>query len=72
MNIREKTRSITYGLLGNNIDVTSICYDKLKYGNNIVIPALDHVRAIYFSDPVPNVVKSVFITDDQGTPIEYD
>jgi len=72
MNIRQKTRSITYGLLGNNIDVTSICYDKLKYGNNIVIPALDHVRAIYFSDPVPNVVKSVFITDDQGTPIEYD
>jgi hypothetical protein len=70
--ITPNARSINYGLIDNNIDVTSICYDKLKYGNNIVIPALDHVRAIYFSDPIPNVVKSIFITDENGEKTEYD
>ena len=63
---------IHYGLPDNNIDVTYICYEKLRYGNNIVIPALDNVRAIYFSDPIPNVMKSVFITDENGEKTEYD
>ena len=57
---------IKYGLADNNIDVTSICYSKLKYGNIIAIPAIDNVRAIYFGDPVPNVEKSVFLSDLGG------
>lgn len=63
---------IKYGLADNNIDVTSICYSALKYGNIIAIPAIDHVRAIYFSDLVPNVEKSVFISDDNELSYEYD
>lgn len=73
MNIITQTaRSINYGLIDNTIDVTSICYEKLRYGNNIVIPALDNVRAIYFSDPIPNVLKSIFIIDENGEKTEYD
>ena len=72
MNSQLKARSINYGVVDNNIDVTSICYEKLRYGNNIVIPALDNVRAIYFSDPIPNVLKSIFIIDENGENTEYD
>lgn len=69
---KTKVNTISYGVSDNNIDVTAICYEKLRYGNNIVIPALDTVRAIYFSDPIPNVLKSVFIIDEDGTRTEYD
>ena len=70
--VTQKARSINYGVVDNNIDVTSICYEKLRYGNTIVIPALDNVRAIYFSDPIPNVLKSIFIIDENGENTEYD
>ena len=64
--------SILYGLIDTHIDVTSICYEKLKYGDFIVIPSFDYVRAIYFSDPIPNVLKSIFIADEKGSKTEYD
>jgi len=65
---------IKYGLKDNNIDVTSICYDKLKSGIFIIIPKSDHERARYFTDPYMGKLKSVFIINetDNNNQIEYD
>jgi FkbM family methyltransferase len=63
---------IKYGLLNNNIDVTEICFNKLKYGNFIIIPATDNSRTNYFTDPFMNVLKSIFIIDDNNITTEYD
>jgi len=63
---------IKYGLLNNNIDVTAICYNKLKYGNFIIIPANDNSRTKYFTDPLMNILKSIFITDHNNITTEYD
>ena len=52
---------IFYGTIKNNIDVTQICFDKLKKGNQIVIPNSDHRRAYYFTDPLVGIEKSVII-----------
>lgn len=63
---------IRYGIVNNTIDVTSICYTNLKYGNIIIIPSVDAFRAATFTDPHPYVVKSIFITDNLGTTTEFD
>ena len=65
---------IKYGLKDNNIDVTSICYDKLKSGIFIIIPNSDHARAKYFTDPYKGKLKSIFIINetDINNQIEYD
>lgn len=52
---------IKYGFKDDNIDVTSICYDKLKSGNFIIIPKSAHDRAKYFTDPSKEKLKSIFI-----------
>ena len=63
---------IKYGLIDNNIDVTSICNERCKYGNFIVIPAFDYVRCVFFTDPLPNVLKSIFVVnDDQENDSRY-
>jgi FkbM family methyltransferase len=62
---------IKYGLINDNIDVTSICYDKLKNDDYIIIPSTDEVRIIHFSDPCPNKLKSIFIINNDTT-TEYD
>ena len=62
---------ITYGILTDNIDVTQICIKRLKKQNIINIPSADYARAAYFSDPLFNVLKSVFITVNNNT-VEYD
>jgi FkbM family methyltransferase len=64
--------NITYGTHDINIDVSSICYSKLNKGNYIIIPSTDHTRAFYFSDPLPNILKSIFITDNQQNITSYD
>jgi FkbM family methyltransferase len=65
---------IKYGLNDDNIDVTSICYDKLRSDNLIVIPNSDHTRAKYFTDPYYGKLKSIFIISetDINNQIEFD
>ena len=63
---------ITYGILTDNIDVTQICIKRLKKQNIINIPPLDHARTAYFSDPLPNVLKTIFITTDGNNVTTYD
>lgn len=55
---------IKYGVLDNKIDVTQIVYDKLQRGNFLCIPNNDVYRNSFFSDPLPGVLKSVFISTD--------
>jgi len=63
--------NIAYGITNNTIDVTSICYTKLKKDNYIIIPPGDNNRSFYFTDPIYGVLKSVFITDNQDITTEY-
>jgi FkbM family methyltransferase len=53
------------------MDVTELCKLRLQSNNSIVIPASDDVRATFFGDPLPHVLKSIYITDASGT-TEYD
>jgi len=52
---------IFYGTEICKIDVTDMCYTKLMNGNIITIPQYDIPRGSIFSDPVPGVVKKIFI-----------
>ena len=56
---------ITYGIIGNNIDVTEICLNKLMHNNIITIPCGDCARADIFTDPLPNILKKIFILMDE-------
>jgi len=59
---------IKYGLI---VDITDICYEKLKTENFISIPEDDCVRAKCFGDPIPNVLKKLFIEKDDGSILEF-
>ena len=61
---------IYYGILNNLIDVTNICFDKLKNNNVITIPNNDIKRSKYFTDPIRGILKQVFI-EDNGVITEY-
>jgi FkbM family methyltransferase len=63
---------ITYGIVGNTIDVTEICYSKLLKNDVITIPCGDHNRAFFFTDPLNGILKKVFITNDDTIETEYD
>ena len=63
---------ITYGIVGNTIDVTEICYSKLLKNDIITIPCGDHSRAFFFTDPLIGILKKVFITNDDTIETEYD
>ena len=52
---------IKYGIINNNIDVTDIALTKCMKQNIIFIPKNDNARANYFSDPLVNILKSIFI-----------
>ena len=52
---------IKYGLPDNNIDVTIKCLSLLTSNNIITIPIDDCVRANFFTDPLPGILKSIFI-----------
>jgi FkbM family methyltransferase len=58
---------IEYGISTEKIDVTEICKQRLVYGKHIVIPPFDNQRAFYFTDPIPNVPKNIFITIQRPT-----
>ena len=61
------------------IDITDSCYEnrKLRVKNNIIrIPCNDCIRASFFSDPYPNILKKIFIDsgncNDKKNIIEID
>jgi hypothetical protein len=62
---------ITYGIENNSIDVTSICFTKLKMRGKIIIPFGDVIRSTFFTDPLNNVCKSIFIENDAGVKTKY-
>ena len=62
---------IYYGTSRNNIDVTEICHKQLKKDQVITIPGGDKNRANYFTDPIENVLKSIFIESSEGV-TEFD
>jgi FkbM family methyltransferase len=62
---------IKYGTDTINIDVTNICFNKLLQNNIITIPSGDHNRAYYFTDPIGEVLKKIYIIIDNKT-TEYD
>ena len=53
--------TIKYGTIDKTIDVTSLSYETLIKNNIIRIPRNDGPRAMIFSDPVPGIVKSIFV-----------
>ena len=62
---------ILYGTENYCIDVTKICYNKLKVGNNIIIPYGDINRANVFSDPVPGIIKYIYIKKKNNDYVTY-
>jgi hypothetical protein len=52
---------IKYGVRYNNIDITTICFEKLCINNVITIPSGEDNRSKYFTDPLPGILKSIFI-----------
>lgn len=62
---------IYYGISRYNIDVTDICFTKLMNNNIITIPFGDNSRAALFGDPMVDIVKSIFIVNDDNTIKEY-
>ena len=62
---------ILYGIYSNNIDVTEICFNKLKYHNNIIIPSKEINRSRLFTDPLDGILKKIFISIDNYL-FEYD
>lgn len=63
---------IRYGSsLTNSIDVTNICLSQLTKNNIIVIPDGDHNRAKFFTDPLPGILKKIFVLNGHDIK-EYD
>ena len=62
---------IKYGLRNNNIDVTMICVNRLCKDNMIRIPVGDDIRTIYFTDPLPNILKKIYVIRGDMV-MEYD
>ena len=62
---------IYYGITNYLIDVTNICKEKLTNNNIITIPNGDNNRSYYFTDPLHNVHKKIFIEFNDSL-TEYD
>lgn len=54
---------IYYGIRNRCINVTNICFEKLKTGNVIMIPHNDHTRSKFFTDPLNGINKFIIIND---------
>jgi FkbM family methyltransferase len=64
---------ILYGItVKNSIDVTDICFSKLKINNIINIPSSDFNRAHYFTDPLYGIEKKILILHNDDNITEYD
>lgn len=55
--------NIYYGINSTKKDITQMVYDKCSKEGIVFIPASDVHRAQIFGDPLPNVLKSIFIND---------
>lgn len=53
---------ITYGSPEKNIDITDLIHTKHTSHSVAYIPSGDIKRARIFSDPLPNILKSIFLT----------
>jgi len=62
---------ILYGIYGNTIDVTDICFSQLKNNSIITIPDGEFNRSAYFTEFLTKKEKSIFIIID-GVIYEYD
>jgi FkbM family methyltransferase len=58
---------IFYGTKFRNIDITEICFSQLMHNNIITIPHGDCNRGNIFTDPLPGVLKTVFIVHENDT-----
>lgn len=54
---------IKYGSLYKTIDITQITLEKCKIENYIYIPPGDVIRASIFGDPLPGILKSIFVIE---------
>jgi FkbM family methyltransferase len=57
---------VFYGISNKNMDVTNICLSKLSRNNIITIPWGDLNRGVLFTDPLPGVLKQVFILNEDN------
>lgn len=55
---------ILYGTINSNIEVTEVCKNNLMENNTIIIPASEIHRNFFFTDPLPGVIKNVYIILD--------
>jgi FkbM family methyltransferase len=62
---------IFYGIKENKNNVTTICINKLKKNNIIIIPQGGNERAFFFNDHLPGIHKSVFVVINNKE-VEYD
>lgn len=53
--------AIYYGTANHKIDVTGLALQRCMVNNAIIIPSKDDNRAAIFSDPLPGILKSIFI-----------
>lgn len=63
---------IKYGITGKTIDVPNFVYEKYIKQNILFIPKSDITRAQMFTDPLPNILKSIFIQDENMITTIYD
>jgi FkbM family methyltransferase len=61
---------IYYGIKNYCIDITDICLEYLMRNNVIFIPCDDVIRSKFFTDPLPHILKKIFIDNNGFT--EYD
>ena len=52
---------VLYGVSGNYMDVTYICWKKLVIDGRLCIPVTDPARGEYFGDPLPGILKHIKI-----------
>ena len=64
------TIDIKYGSLYKNIDITQFALDNCKTDNYIYIPAGDVIRASIFGDPLPGIVKSIFVIEKESETVK--
>ncbi len=58
---------IRYGVDEKTIDVTHFCLSHLFNDNVINIPKGDAIRGYFFSDPLPGILKNIYVTIGEFT-----
>jgi FkbM family methyltransferase len=61
---------LKYGIQNVNIDITSICFEKLYSNGIITIPAKNEICDTIFGDPIYGIKKKIFKTDDDDNILE--